>query len=105
MFERRSSKYIDRNFVKARDNIDKVFTLRDFETFENLRGKYPGKKGFLIVDEKPNEKISATGYMISQLEEITPDEKKDVNEKGIKIIIKSGETAKGEKCYWIEEVE
>ena len=105
MFERRSSKYIDRNFVKARDNIDTVFTLRDFETFENLKGKYPGKKGFLIVDEKPNEKISATGYMISQLEEITPDEKKEINEKGIKIIIKSGETAKGEKCYWIEKVE
>lgn len=105
MFERHSRKYVDRTFVKARDNIDTVFTLRDFETFENLRGKYPGKKGFLIVDEKPNEKISATGYMISQLEEITPEEKKDVNEKGIQIIIKSGETAKREKCYWIEKVE
>ena len=105
MFERRSRKYADRTFVKARDNIDRVFTLRDFETFENRNGKFPGKKGFLIVDDKPNEKISATGYMISQLEELTNDEKKEINENGIKIIIKSGETTKGEKCYWIEKCE
>ena len=102
MFECRSRKYADRTFVKARDNIDKVFTLRDFETFEILNGKFPGKKGFLIVDEKPNEKISATGYMISQLEEITNVEKADINKNGIKIVICSGNTAKGEMCYWIE---
>ena len=101
MFERRSYKYIDREFVKARDNVGKVFT-KDFETFENKSGKFPGKKGYLIVDEIPNGKISATGYMITQLEEITQAEKDEIIKHGVKIIIKTGKTAKGETCYWIE---
>ena len=105
MFERHSRKYADRTFVKARDNVETIFTLRDFETFENKNGKFPGKKGFLIVDEKPNEKISATGYMVSQLEEITEEEKKEINDKGVKIVIMTDYTSKGEKCYWIQKVE
>ena len=105
MFERRSSKYIDREFVKARDNVDKVFTLKDFETFEIKSGKFPGKKGYLIVDEIPNGKISATGYMITQLEEITQADKDEIIKHGVKIIIKTGKTAKGETCYWIELVD
>ena len=105
MFERRSRKYADRTFVKARDNTDKVFTLRDFETFEIPNGKFPGKKGFLIVDEKPNEKISVTGYMLSQLEEITEEEKKEINDKGVQIVIMTDYTSKGEKCYWIQKAE
>lgn len=105
MFERRSSKYIDREFVKARDNVGKVFTLKDFETFEIKSGKFPGKKGYLIVDEIPNGKISATGYMITQLEEIAQTEKDDITKHGVKIIIKTGKTAKGETCYWIELAE
>ena len=105
MFERHSRKYADRTFVKARDNVEIIFTLRDFETFENKNGKFPGKKGFLIVDEKPNEKISATGYMVSQLEEITEEEKKEINDKGVQIVIMTDYTSKGEKCYWIQKVE
>lgn len=66
MFNRKKSAYADRVFISPREIFGTTLTLIDFE-----RWKYEDKpRGALIVKELPTGKISCSGTMCRQLDEV-----------------------------------